>query len=109
MVADVYNNIQKWNSLHIKGASIVKEIASVKSSDPKVLSSHLEELTDELYDIVQRIRYHKDALETFVGQITALQKLDKEQVPLFISLDIISLTNLFMAIAIAYSKEFNVS
>ena len=108
LAADVYNNIQMWNDLHIKGASVVKEIASIKADNPKDFPGNLECLINELYGLVQSLRPYKDSLVTFTAQMRALEKLQRNPEPLFLSLDIHSLTNLVEKISEAYEAEFNV-
>ncbi|RZC38101.1 uncharacterized protein BDFB_006101, partial [Asbolus verrucosus] len=108
LVADVYNNIQKWNDLHIKGANIVKQVASLKSNNPKDFSLDLEEFMNELYTTVQALRHYKDALLSFTSQMKALPKLQKESEQLFISLSARSMSNLVEEISKAYEAEFGV-
>jgi hypothetical protein len=108
LVADVYNNIQWWNDLHIKGATVVKEIASLKSNNPKDFSSSLEQLTNELYTLVQSLKQFKDGLLVYTTQIMASVKLQKDPEPLFISLDMSAVARLVEEIAKAYEAEFSV-
>jgi hypothetical protein len=109
LVADVYNNIQWWNDLHIKGATVVKEIASLKSNNPKDFCSGLEQLTNELYTLVQSLKQFKDGLLVYTTQIMASVKLQKDPEPLFISLDMSAVARLVEEIAKAYEAEFSVS
>lgn len=109
LIADIYNNIQKWNDFHIKGATIVKEIASYKADEPNNFSPGLEQLTLDLFDLVKTLRLCKDALVVFTNQIRATEKLQANQNPLFISLDLKSLANLIESISKAYCDEFEVS
>ncbi|XP_044264020.1 cyclin-dependent kinase 2-interacting protein-like [Tribolium madens] len=108
LVADVYNNIQEWNDLHIKGSTIVKEIASLKADNPKEFSSNLEQLTTDLYSLVQSLRHYKDVLIMFSSQMRATEKLQQNESPLFISLNLNSLANLVESISKAYEDEFKV-
>lgn len=108
IVADLYNNIQHWNDSHIKGAQIVKQIAVLKSDDPKTYSSQLEEYTNELFNTVQSLGTFKKRFEQYSTQIKALAKLQKNSEPVFISLDADSLADVVVAVSEAYIAEFKV-
>lgn len=109
IAADVYNNIQKWNDYHIKGANVIKEIGQLLSEDPRNLSPALETNTNKLHDIVQNLKIFSDALEFLATQMTALVKLRKDNVPLFISLPADALADIVHHIAEAYKAEFKVN
>lgn len=83
IAADVYNNIQKWNDYHIKGANVIKEIGLLLSDNPKNFSPALETHTNKLHDIVQNLRVFSNALEFLANQMTALVKLLKRQCTTF--------------------------
>ncbi|XP_019879750.1 uncharacterized protein LOC109607713 isoform X2 [Aethina tumida] len=52
IVADLYNNIQKWNDFHIKGSTIVKKIVAVKSESQENYTIELEEYTKALFEVM---------------------------------------------------------
>ncbi|KAJ8963314.1 hypothetical protein NQ318_018783 [Aromia moschata] len=105
LVANLYNNIQHWNDSHIKGAQIVKNIAVLKSDNPKCYSSQLEEHTSNLYQVVKDLQMLKNSFDSFKGQVNALKKLKNPEI-LFVSLDIDSIVDMVETIANAYLKEF---
>ncbi|KAJ8976316.1 hypothetical protein NQ317_010270 [Molorchus minor] len=94
IVADLYNDIQRWNDSHVKGAQIVKQIGILKSEYPKHYSFQLEEYTCNLYNVVQNLNTYKKNFVNYKTQIRALGQLDKTSEPLFISLDVSSLSGL---------------
>lgn len=108
LAADLYNNIQKWNDFHIKGAHVVKQIAILKSEEPSKFSSQLEEFTTDLYRLVEGISICNNNFEALKSQFTALAKLQKEQQPIFISYDGEGLASLCHYICNAYLEEFKV-
>lgn len=109
IAADVYNNIQKWNDYHIKGANVIKEIGLTLSDSPKNFTPALESNTNKLHDIVQNLRVFSNALEFLANQMTALVKLRKDNAPLFISLTVDVLADIAHHIAEAYKAEFKVN
>lgn len=108
LVADLYNDIQHWNASHIKGAGIVKEISSIKSDNPSDFSERLEELSSDLYSIVQALKGFKNALQLYSSKMVAIAKLQNEHEPIFISLHAESILNLVNEIVEAYAAEFKV-
>ncbi|KAJ8941744.1 hypothetical protein NQ314_010288 [Rhamnusium bicolor] len=108
IVANLYNNIQHWNDDHIKGAQIVKQIAVLKSNDPKNYSLPLEAYINDLYNVFQSLINHVKCFETLIAQIAALAKLQKKTEPLFVSLDAISIANLVETVANAYREEIKI-
>lgn len=108
IAADVYNNIQKWNDYHIKGANIIKEIGLLLADNPRNFSPALEAHTTKLTDVVQNLKVFSNALEFLANQMTALVKLRKDNVPLFISLTANALADIVHHIADAYKAEFKV-
>lgn len=109
IAADVYNNIQKWNDCHIMGANVVKEIAGMVASKPGNLSAELEKLADELYSIVQNLKIYANALQFLATQMSAVVKLRKDNIPVFISLSAEQLRDIVQEIAEAYKEEFKVN
>ncbi|CAH0551557.1 unnamed protein product [Brassicogethes aeneus] len=108
IVADLYNNIQRWNDLHIKGSNIVKQIAVFKSDNPNKFTPELEDYTNALYEVVVSLVVYRNCFENLTSQIKALSKLNKEKEILFISLNGIELSNLVESISLAYRDEFKV-
>lgn len=109
IVADLFNNIQKWNNFHIQGCQTVKQIGLIKSDIFGSYSSELEEETDKLYKIVQNITLHVELFKKFGHQMCALEKLHSKEDVLFISCSINELKENIELISCAYIKEFSVS
>ncbi|XP_023024826.2 cyclin-dependent kinase 2-interacting protein isoform X1 [Leptinotarsa decemlineata] len=108
IAADIYNTIQRWNTLHISGAQFVKMIAVEKAVDPKKYSPALEELTTNLYEVVQNLKSIEGQFRIFKTQIRALEKVDKNSETLFLSLNMDGIANLIENIVDAYLEEFKV-
>ncbi|XP_074042329.1 uncharacterized protein isoform X2 [Leptinotarsa decemlineata] len=109
IAADIYNTIQRWNTLHISGAQFVKMIAVEKAVDPKKYSPALEELTTNLYEVVQNLKSIEGQFRIFKTQIRALEKVDKNSETLFLSLNMDGIANLIENIVDAYLEEFKKS
>ncbi|KAK4885949.1 hypothetical protein RN001_002220 [Aquatica leii] len=108
IVADLYNNIQRWNENHIIGANLAKAIAQMKSNNIDDCSDDLDKLATDLYNVVQKLSGIAGAFEFLSNQMKSLVKLHKKQSPLFISLQNDQLVELVEAIAEAYKAEFKV-
>lgn len=108
IAADVHNNIQKWNGYHIKGASIVKDIAGILSGQPRKLTSDVERLTIELRSIVDNLQIFSKAMSFLGNQMTALVNLHRNGTPLFISLTVEQLADIVNRISLAYKGELKV-
>lgn len=108
IAADVYNNIQKWNDLHIQGAQTVKEIAGQITSNQMKLTPEIENLTEQLHDVLQNLRIYANALEFLASQMKAVAMLREENTPSFLSLSANSLADIVKQIADAYREEFKV-
>ncbi|KRT79142.1 hypothetical protein AMK59_6621 [Oryctes borbonicus] len=108
IAADVYNSIQKWNDSHIQGASVVKQIINLKCNNKERYPNGLEELINELDEVVHRLSLHGSSISFLSNQISSLSRLHKEQIPLFISLTALELSNLVDNIAKAYKSELMV-
>lgn len=108
IAADVHNNIQKWNGYHIKGASIVKDIAKNLSDEPRKLTSDVEKLTIELRSIVDNLKIFSNALDFLANQMTALINLHKDNAPLFISMSVGQICDIVHRISEAYKGELRV-
>lgn len=108
IAADVHNNIQKWNTYHVKGAGVVKEIGKILCDNPRKLTPEVERLTIELRSVVDSLQIFAKALDFLANQMTALINLHKGPEPLFISLSMEQLSDIVHSIADAYRGEFNV-
>lgn len=108
IAADIYNNIQKWNALHIKGATLVKEIALLKCDSRNVYPSGLEIMSTSLMEVIEAQRIILENLKTSSNQLENLQKLHKSCTPLFISWSLERTAVIGEKIFEAYNKEFEV-
>lgn len=108
IIADLYNNIQRWNSHHINGCSIVKQIASIKSDTPKISSIQLEESVNELYSVVQQLEINRNVFITLINQCEAFPKLPNVENPVFFSLEASNIAHYVNSISLAYINEFKV-
>lgn len=108
IIADLYNNIQKWNIKHVTGAAIVQQITIIKSQGAEQLPSGLESLVTQLYEVVQCLKTCCNALTFSRNQITSLVKLQKDCEPMFITLTIEQMANLLNEIVDAYEEELKV-
>ncbi|XP_050301237.1 cyclin-dependent kinase 2-interacting protein-like [Anthonomus grandis grandis] len=106
IIADLYNNIQRWNSLHIKGCSIVKEIASVKADTPKTYSTRLEECITSLYAVVEGLKINNDVFSKLVTQVYAFGRLPNIDDTVFFSLSASNIAERCVEVCEAYKKEF---
>lgn len=108
IAADVHNNIQKWNSYHVKGAGIVKEIGKLLCDNPRKLTPEVEKLTIELRSVVDNLQIFSKALDFLANQMTALVNLHKTPTPLFISWSVEQLSDTVHRISEAYRGEIKV-
>lgn len=108
IAADVYNSIQKWNENHVQGAALVQKIIHTKFNDNKRFSLELEQLINELGETVCRLSVNSNSLTFLSKQISALTKLHKGELPLFITLSTQKFSNLIEDIAKAYKLELAV-
>lgn len=108
IVADLYNNIQKWNNLHIQGSQIVKQIAIMKSESLGCYSPELEQQTNDLYMTMQNIDSYVKVLEKLNNQINALVKLQTRKEVLFLSCSLQEIMQYIEIITNAYFKEYKV-
>ncbi|KAF5276784.1 hypothetical protein FQA39_LY18548 [Lamprigera yunnana] len=108
IVADLFNNIQQWNDSHIVGANLTKNILQLKADNINDLSKELENLTTDLYNIVQRLSGITGAFEFLTNQIKSLVKLHKKSTPFFVSLENKQLVELIEQVCEAYKAEFKV-
>ncbi|KAG5860351.1 hypothetical protein JTB14_006714 [Gonioctena quinquepunctata] len=106
LVANLFNTIQSWNEHHSEGAQYVKQIALIKSGNLKEYSPILEEHTNDLYTIVQKMKSIEKLLGVFSTQMRALDKVDRKSETLFLSLNTEALVELVETVVDAYSREF---
>ncbi|KAH1007466.1 hypothetical protein HUJ04_004694, partial [Dendroctonus ponderosae] len=106
IVADLYNNVQRWNSLHIQGCGIVKQIASMKADTGQTYPPHLDEHINELQSVVQSMTNMFNVFAKLDEQATAFAKLPNLWNPLFFSMDAFSLTRLIKDICEVYMTAF---
>lgn len=109
VAADLYNHIQKWNDFHIQGSHLVNQIALVKSNSFESYSAELEQLTDNLYKVLQNLEPYVQKFEKFQNQIEALNKLQNATEVLFISCSVDEIKQITKLISAAYLKEYKVS
>lgn len=107
LIADIYNNIQKWNDLHLQGAKITKEIGQTASTSQRYTVA-LDKLTSSLYDLVEKLSERQNLMDSYRSQFQALADLDKNQNPLFLTRSLSSLAGLVDAIVAAYRNELQV-
>ncbi|XP_044740206.1 cyclin-dependent kinase 2-interacting protein-like [Chrysoperla carnea] len=85
--ADIFNDIQQWNGLHIRGAKIIKEIASLKATTYK--QSHyppeLEPLCNNVLEVVNALEIIVESLKAISKKMSPIVNLHKSNTPLFIS------------------------
>lgn len=108
IVADLYNNIQKWNDFHIKGSTIVKKIVAVKSESQENYTIELEEYTKALFEVMTSLVVYRNSFDYLTSQIIALSKLQKNNRPLFMSLSVADMAEMIGTIGQAYKNEFEV-
>ncbi|VEN49906.1 unnamed protein product [Callosobruchus maculatus] len=108
LAADLYNTIQKWNRIHIRGALLCKQIAICKADQPSEYSPELEILTNDLYECVEELRPIKETLERTMKQGEAMKKLQNNTTPVFFGHDIDGLVEIVNYIGKAYVKEYSV-
>ncbi|KAL3287637.1 hypothetical protein HHI36_002106 [Cryptolaemus montrouzieri] len=105
VVADFYNTIQKWNDVHIRGAHIVKQIASIKAEN---LNSYPDILESPILDLFNLCKMCSDIcleMSNFSKRMIALSKLHKEETYLFISLTVEEMADNMNTVYKAYDKE----
>nr|CAH7727382.1 unnamed protein product [Callosobruchus chinensis] len=107
LTADLYNTIQKWNRLHIRGAQLCKQIAICKADKPEY-SPELEIFTNDLYECVEELKPIKESFETTMKQAEAIKKLHRNTTPVFFCHDIEGLVEIVDYIGHAYVKEYSV-
>ncbi|CAG9766197.1 unnamed protein product [Ceutorhynchus assimilis] len=105
IIADLYNNVQRWNKLHIQGCALVKQIAAIKAGDPRKYSSQLEEYTTELYGVFSGLKLNNEIFILLISQSEAFSKLPNVSDPVFFSLSASSISKLIREICEAYGKE----
>lgn len=108
IVADLFNNIQRWNENHIIGSNLAKSIAQLKTNNINDYSKTLENLTSDLYDVVQTLSGICEAFDFLSNQMKSLVKLHKKTTPLFVSMRNEQLAEFIDAISTAYKGEFKV-
>uniref|UniRef100_A0A1Y1KRL2 Uncharacterized protein n=2 Tax=Photinus pyralis TaxID=7054 RepID=A0A1Y1KRL2_PHOPY len=108
IVADLYNNIQRWNDNHIRGANITKSIAHLKTNNIADYSKDLENLTSDLFDVVEKLSGISEAFDFLCSQMKSLVKLHKKTTTLFISMRNEQLADFVEAITSAYKGELKV-
>lgn len=108
IAADIYNNIQQWNDLHIRGASVVKEIALLKSDTSKLHPEGLESLVVILNDTVSAMKVIVDNLDTGTQQLKSVTHLHKSPVPLFLTWPTVKYSNVSAKIYEIYRQEYKV-
>ncbi|GLV46382.1 uncharacterized protein CBL_20724 [Carabus blaptoides fortunei] len=106
IAADIYNNIQHWNVLHIRGASVVKEMALLKSDVRQLHPAGLESLAVTLNDAVSAMNVIVDNLDTSVQQLKSLIHLHKSPVPIFLSWPVGKYSEVCERISQAYRQEY---
>ncbi|XP_066253644.1 cyclin-dependent kinase 2-interacting protein [Euwallacea similis] len=108
IIADLYNNIQSWNSLHIKGCSILKQISTLKANEPRLYTSELEEYTNQLDIVVSGLKKNYAIFQLLSSQVEAFSRLPNISEPVFFSLKSAKIFEIFQFICKAYEKEFKV-
>jgi len=108
IIADLHNTIQNWNSQHINGCTLVKQISSWKANETKFYSPELEELTTQLSVVVSALRINCDTLNLIQSQAEAFTKLPGLQNPVFFSLSAQDMSRLISDICRAYNGEIKV-
>lgn len=109
IVADLFNNIQKWNNIHIEGSKLVKQISLIKTDILGSYSTELEEQINILYIKFQNILLYVKIFENILNQICALEKLHSKDEILFISCNLNEIKKNVEIIATAYMKEYKVN
>lgn len=108
IAADIYNNIQQWNTLHIKGSTIIKEIVNLKSNSKKNYPDGLEELSNVLYEVITSQNIILSNLKTCSEQLESVVILHKSIEPLFISWSAEKIAIVAGKIYQDYNQEFQV-
>ncbi|CAH1975406.1 unnamed protein product [Acanthoscelides obtectus] len=108
LAADLYNNVQKWNNLHIRGAQLCKQIAICKTDKPFEYSPELETLTNNLYECVDELTPIKETFEMIIKQAEAMKKLQKTPEPVFFGHKMEGLVEMVHYVANAYVAEYSV-
>ncbi|CAG9863318.1 unnamed protein product [Phyllotreta striolata] len=109
ITADLFNTVQVWNDNHIKGAQIVRDIALLKGDNLDEYSKGLEDCTNNLHDLVQKLNSCVELFSKYRNQIAALKKVERRNDPLFISLSISDIERLIIVIVEGYLEEFKVN
>lgn len=108
IIADLHNTIQNWNSQHIVGCSLVKQISSWKANEIKFYGPELEDLATQLSVVVSALRINCDSLNLIASQAEAFTKLPGLQNPVFFSLSAQDMSRLISDICKAYNGEMKV-
>lgn len=121
--ADIFNEIQTWNNLHIRGAQIAKRIArfvlsfkfyhhyycvfffSLKA-DNKTYPPELEELCTVLFEAVESLEIIVTNLKSITKKVAALIQLHKSDSPLFITWPVQKFVDTTVQISDAYEIEY---
>lgn len=109
IAADIYNNIQHWNTLHIKGASAINDLAGIKANSNKLYPDGIELLITEMVPVIEGLRTISNGLLASAQQISSLERLHKSPVPLFISWSVEKMSQTCTLMAEAYKTEFKVN
>lgn len=104
--ANLYNNIQKWNDLHIKGVEICKQIVNLKLDSQEKFPDGLENLCFNLDDVVIELEKIKKTLESLDSQMSALNKQCTISTKLFRTTNMEQLAELVTTIVEAYKEEY---
>lgn len=108
IIADLHNTIQNWNSQHIKGCTLVKQISSWKANEVKLYGPELEDLATQLSVVMSALRMNCDTLNLIQSQAEAFTKLPGLQNPVFFSLSAQDMSRLISDICMAYNEEIKV-
>lgn len=108
IIADLHNNIQRWNTLHIKGCTLIKQIAALKADSINTYSSQIEDCIGELFTVIQNLGGNDDCFTLLIRQTKAFAKLPDLTNPVFFSLDAVNIALLVNDICEAYKKELQV-
>ncbi|XP_022909769.1 cyclin-dependent kinase 2-interacting protein-like isoform X2 [Onthophagus taurus] len=105
VIADFYNNIQKWNETHVNGALLVKQIALIKSDSKEEFPKGLDKLMDDLGETYRRLEVYAQSLNFLSNQLASMGKLQHQEEPLFFSLTCRQISEIVSEIAKAYNSE----
>lgn len=106
LIADIHKNIQIWNTLHLEGIILLKNIIQIKQNDS--YSEILQEQCDKLENICDSLNIIVENLAQITQRIKITASLETNMHKLFITWPNLKFGEIAQSIHDAYSRELKV-